>query len=158
MKPVLKMRASLLARTWPAMKPNETQAPQPRADHPQASAGPSSFAQPRSDCPPMSVGPLDGLGSHVTPRCTALRRNESKQAKRLKELEHENTQLKRLFGQRRGSTGHVQEACRRETSKARNDRRRAVVVLQDRFRVSQRRACPSDRKEPTTQRRPATRC
>ena len=153
------MRASLSARLGQE-KPHETQTPQPRADHPQA-AQCRATAQPRPNscrCMPSS----GGICCHLPPLVASLRRHEihgsqAAQGARTGEL---STEAFTCRG--RARQGHAQRACCAVRRTLRCDgkllsperRRRAVVVLQGRFRASQRRACRLAGQNRSTQRRP----
>ena len=98
------MRASLSARLGQE-KPHETQTPQPRADHSQA-AQCRATAQPRTNSCRCMPSP-GGICCHLPPLAASLRRHvdevgrrpKATEAKRLKELEQENSRLKSLFAE-----------------------------------------------------------
>ncbi|MCH8130904.1 MAG: IS3 family transposase [Acidobacteria bacterium] len=75
-------------------------------------------------------------------------------AKRLKELEAENARLKRLLAEAELDKAMLKELGRGKMVTP-DRRRRAVVVLQGRFGVSERRACRVVGQWRSTQRRPA---
>ena len=74
-------------------------------------------------------------------------------AKRLKELERENVRLKRIVADQALDIDMLKEiAWKLLTS---NRRRRAVIVLEERFGVSERRACTVIGQPRSTQRLPS---
>ncbi|QPN58426.1 IS3 family transposase [Synechococcus sp. CBW1107] len=75
------------------------------------------------------------------------------EAKRLKELEQENSRLKRLLADAELDKAMLKELFGGKLLSPER-RRRAVMVLQDRFRLSQRRACRLAGQNRNTQRRP----
>ena len=90
----------------------------------------------------LSLGPFEVRGTgwiHAERRAARIcscNRNAT-EAKRLKELEQENNRLKRLLAAAELDS-HAQGACRGKRLSP-EPRRRAVMGLQDRFRVSERR-------------------
>ena len=145
------MRASLSA-TLGQEKPHETLTPQPRADHPQA-AQCRATAQPRPNscrCMPSS----GGICCHLPPLAASLRRHEIHGSQAAQGAGTGELSAEAFTCRGRARQGHAQRACRGKLLSPER-RRRAVVVLQDRFRASQRRACRLAGQNRTTQRRPA---
>jgi transposase-like protein len=88
------MRASLSARLGQE-KPHETQTPQPRADHPQAETADQHLNQGQSVADVCRALEVSAATYHRWQQLYGGMK--ATEAKRLKELEQENSRLKRLL-------------------------------------------------------------
>jgi len=111
--------------------PNENASATTRADQRARASGRAEQlpSNPRSDCTPNVCGP-GGLGSTLPPLAGQLYgRNESSEAKRLKELQkHGEYSAQTIDWQRRARQRPCSRSLPRKTSKPPERRRRAVVV------------------------------
>jgi len=136
-------------------KPNETQAPQPRADHPQASAGPSSCS-PRSRLSPMSVGL--GVSASTYHRWQQLYGGNEipSEARDSRAGAREVLQAQTIVGPTQSSTRPCSRSLPRETSKPGTTPQRPLWFCQDRFPGFARRALPSGQDRTAHTQRPTS--